>query len=560
MHYTLLAIQCLGIGIIFYEMIHLAKQRPSKLQTLLLLIVGAILINNFGYTLEIAAPTKEIALQAVRFSYLGKPFILYLMYIFVMEYCGFSLPAWGKRILFSIAAFISILVLSSNYNTLFYSHISFTNSGLFPHLILEHGPIYKIYTCFFCFYFICMFYACIYYSRKHDSLLIRKQVLLLISMLITCILGLLIFLSKITAGYDTTAPAYIICVILLEQLIQRYKLFDSIKLAKEEAVEHMKDGLIVLNEFNNISYTNSRARELLDFVGFSEKDPLSYIKEQIQNHQLIFVTTKFDTDCTHHDVYDKCVYEGSLREITHDDQTYGTMIILTEITDRYYYTERLQTDVARKTKKMIAMQRSLIGSFATIIEARDGITGLHIKNTGNFVKILTNAMRSDPRFASQMTAEYAEMVADAAHLHDIGKISIPDSILQKKGKLTEEEFTIMKSHPTEGARILEETIKGVESDEYFQIAHDMALYHHEKYDGSGYPSGLSGNDIPLSARIMAVADVYDALRSSRHYKEGFSQEKSMAIIEESRGSHFDPDIAEIFLSHIDEIEAVFEVR
>ena len=88
----------------------------------------------------------------------------------------------------------------------------------------------------------------------------------------------------------------------------------------------------------------------------------------------------------------------------------------------------------------------------------------------------------------------------------------------------------------------------------------MALYHHEKYDGSGYPSGLSGNDIPLSARIMAVADVYDALRSSRHYKEGFSQEKSMAIIEESRGSHFDPDIAEIFLSHIDEIEAVFEVR
>lgn len=560
MYYTLLAIQCLGIGIIFYEMIHLAIQRPSKLQTLLLLIVGAILINNFGYTLEITAPTKEIALQAVRFSYLGKPFILCLMYIFVMEYCGFSLPAWGKRILFSIAAFISILVLSSNYNTLFYSHISFTNSGLFPHLILEHGPIYKIYTCFFCFYFICMFYACICYSRKHDSLLIRKQVLLLISMPITCILGLLIFLSKITAGYDTTAPAYIVCVILLEQLIQRYKLFDSIKLAKEEAVEHMKDGLIVLNELNNISYTNSRARELLDFVGFFEKDPLSYIKEQIQNHQLIFVTTKFDTDCTHHDVYNKCVYEGSLREITHDDQTYGTMIILTEITDRYYYTERLQTDVARKAKKMITMQRSLIGSFATIIEARDGITGLHIKNTGNFVKILTDAMRSDPRFASQMSAEYAEMVADAAHLHDIGKISIPDSILQKKGKLTEEEFTIMKSHPTEGARILEETIKGVESDEYFQIAHDMVLYHHEKYDGSGYPSGLSGNDIPLSARIMAVADVYDALRSSRHYKEGFSQEKSMAIIEESRGSHFDPDIAEIFLSHIDEIEAVFEVR
>lgn len=169
-------------------------------------------------------------------------------------------------------------------------------------------------------------------------------------------------------------------------------------------------------------------------------------------------------------------------------------------------------------------------------------------------------MLHDSRFTSQMTNEYAEMVADAAHLHDIGKISIPDSILQKKGKLTEEEFAIMKSHPVEGTRILDETLKGVESDEYFQIAHDMALYHHEKYDGTGYPEGLSGESIPLSARIMAVADVYDALRSSRHYKEGFTREKSVAILKENRGTHFDPDITDIFLDHIDEIENVFEVH
>jgi len=298
----------------------------------------------------------------------------------------------------------------------------------------------------------------------------------------------------------------------------------------------------------------------LDFVKETHHDPISFIREQIQNKELIFVTTRFDTECTHHKVYEKCVYEGFLREINHDDTKYASMIILTEITDRYYYTERLQTDVARKTKKVVAMQRSLIGSFATIIEARDGVTGLHLKNTGNFVKILTHAMLHDSRFTSQMTNEYAEMVADAAHLHDIGKISIPDSILQKKGKLTEEEFAIMKSHPVEGARILDETLKGVESDEYFQIAHDMALYHHEKYDGTGYPEGLSGESIPLSARIMAVADVYDALRSSRHYKEGFTREKSVAILKENRGTHFDPDITDIFLDHIDEIENVFEVH
>ena len=131
-------------------------------------------------------------------------------------------------------------------------------------------------------------------------------------------------------------------------------------------------------------------------------------------------------------------------------------------------------------------------------------------------------------------------------------------ILQKKGKLTDEEFAVMKSHPQEGAKILDNTIKGFESDAYYQIAHDMALYHHERFDGKGYPSGISGTDIPLAARIMAVADVYEALRSKRHYKDGFSKEKSMSIIRENIGTQFDPDIATIFLDHIDEMEAVLD--
>lgn len=137
MYYTLLILQCLGILFMFYELIHISRQRPSKFQTLLLLLVGAILINTYGYTLEITATGKELALQAVHISYLAKPFILYLMYIFVMKYCGFSIPKAGKCILFSLAAFISVLVFTSDYNTLFYSHISFSYSGLFPHLILH---------------------------------------------------------------------------------------------------------------------------------------------------------------------------------------------------------------------------------------------------------------------------------------------------------------------------------------------------------------------------------------------------------------------------------------
>ena len=117
------------------------------------------------------------------------------------------------------------------------------------------------------------------------------------------------------------------------------------------------------------------------------------------------------------------------------------------------------------------------------------------------MRVLVNIMAEDDRYNSIITTDYAQMVADAAHLHDIGKVAIPDSILQKKGKLTDEEFAVMKTHPQEGAKILDNTIKGFESDAYYQIAHDMVLYHHERYDGNGYPTGIGGTDIPLAARI-----------------------------------------------------------
>ena len=166
-------------------------------------------------------------------------------------------------------------------------------------------------------------------------------------------------------------------------------------------------------------------------------------------------------------------------------------------------------------------------------------------------------MQNSPKYADRITDDYAQMVSAAAKLHDIGKIAVPDYVLQKPGKLTDEEYEIMKKHPAEGARIIKETLGKLENDEYVHIAYNMAYYHHEKFAGGGYPCNLKGTKIPLSARIMAICDVYDALRSNRHYKEGFSMEKSVSIIRESRGSHFDPDITDIFLQHIDEMEAVF---
>lgn len=558
MYDLLLTLQYIGIIGLFFEILYVSRQHGSRLQTILVILLYSLLFNIVGYTLEMEAKTQELAMQSVKMTYIGKPFVVFTMYVFVMEYCGVSIKKSRRNFFYAICVAIAGLVYTNEYHHLFYSSVSYTNDGLFPHLVLKHGIFYNLYSIILLYYFVGMVYVCVRKYRQNDSEIIRKQVSVLMVMVLFSCGCLVLFLFNLTNGYDTTALAYIVAVFLFERLMRKYKLFDTLTLAKEEAVEHMSNGLIVVNVYGDMVYSNDEADRVLLYIRKHGNKGIEYLEELANNSKYMFVDECSQGDGNKHADSEKCVYELTMHEIFRNENSYGKILLITEITDSYYYTERLQNELKKKTREVISIQRDIIGSFASMIEARDGITGLHIKNTANLVKVLVNVMKNNPKYSGIITDEYAQMTAAAAHLHDIGKIAIPDRILQKEGKLTDEEFAIMKTHPVEGAKILENTIKGLESDAYYQIAHDMVLYHHEKYDGSGYPTGISGKNIPLTARIMAVADVYDALRSKRHYKDGFSKKKSMAIMEESKGTHFDADIVTIFLEHIDEMEAVLD--
>ena len=196
------------------------------------------------------------------------------------------------------------------------------------------------------------------------------------------------------------------------------------------------------------------------------------------------------------------------------------------------------------------IQQSIISSLATVVEERDSNTGGHIQRTGDYVRALVEAMKKLPRYA-HLPEQFFRNVVLAAPMHDIGKIRIPDAILNKPGKLTEEEFSVMKKHAAYGEEIIQRTMKDVEEKEYFTIACNIARYHHERYDGKGYPSGLQGENIPLEARIMALADVYDALVSERVYKKAFPREKAREIIQEGAGTQFDPELVPVFLQAVD---------
>lgn len=225
------------------------------------------------------------------------------------------------------------------------------------------------------------------------------------------------------------------------------------------------------------------------------------------------------------------------------------------------YKDNLEQDIERKnavlrerSEKMMRIQNNIIIGMANLIESRDGDTGEHVKRTERFVNMLAHAAQKRGYKPDILTDDYIDLLSKAAPLHDIGKISITDTILMKPGKLTSEEFEIMKTHAKEGGRIVREVIGGIEEQAYVDIAADVASYHHEKWNGSGYNAGLSGDDIPLSARIMAIADVFDALISKRCYKSEFTLDEAFRIIKESSGSHFDPTLADIFLELRPEIE------
>ncbi|MBO4699087.1 HD domain-containing protein [bacterium] len=217
--------------------------------------------------------------------------------------------------------------------------------------------------------------------------------------------------------------------------------------------------------------------------------------------------------------------------------------------DSIHYINQLN----KQTVRIMRMQEEIIVNFAEMVEARDISTGNHVKKTAFYVEAIAKELQKEGKYADILTDSYIKVLKRSAPLHDIGKIAISDLILNKPGRFTDEEFKIMQSHTTEGRNILTkiETNASDMDDDYLKESIDMAFYHHEKWDGTGYPRGVKGEDIPVSARIMAVADVFDALVAERVYKKSFPYEKAMSIILEGSGKAFDPVVVEAF-SHISE--------
>jgi len=212
--------------------------------------------------------------------------------------------------------------------------------------------------------------------------------------------------------------------------------------------------------------------------------------------------------------------------------------------------------IRERTSQLHRLQNSIVSVLANMVENRDKGTGGHIERTSAYIKILINAMKERGVYLDEIRAWDVEKIISSARMHDLGKISITDIIMNKPERLTDEEFETMKTHAIEGERIIDEIISRTGEGEFLRNARLFAGSHHERWDGNGYPRGLKGDEIPLQGRIMAIVDVYDALVSERPYKKAFSYEDAVQIIMDSAGSHYDPKIAEVFFQVKDLFKAV----
>lgn len=542
MYEICVAIQYVGIIITMLGLMYLLQQWPSRPQSFMLFLGLAMLVNAVGYLFEISAPTLEVALTATKFSYVGKVYIPPLAIFFVFDYCRIKVSKAFVGILTAVHTAVLVVVMTCEHHELFYKDIVFSQNGLFPHLESSYGVIYVSYMTLVLCYAVLMLGVCLYRYRKSEQEE-RNKVAYLSMIVLLPVLGLVLYLSGITMGYDATAISYVWSGIILIVSIFRYDFFDTVNLAKNYVAENLADGLVVLGKQGQFVYANTLALRL--FPQLNDKE-YKEVVEELRKYCVKGKRMHMDSN----------VYKVTERDIFQNRTLRGKMYYLQDVTDSFNYTAKLESEVRDKALELFQSHHSLIVSLANMVEARDGVTGLHIKHTSEYVEIIARALQRVPKYREVMSNSYVAVLSEAAPLHDIGKISMEDAILRKEGSLTTEELKSIQSHPALGAQIIDSVLAEVKGSDYLITAREMAYCHHEKWDGSGYPQGLKGEEIPLSARIMALADVYDALRSERSYKEAYSKERARQIMQEEAGKQFDPELVEVFLENLEEIEAV----
>ena len=524
-----------------------------------------VVVNCLGRYMLASAQTLEMATWANKFLYVGGCFAPLLILIVLARLCNQRIPRWLIAVLTAYSTLVIGLVMTIGRSGIYYKDVQLGHGNGYNYLIKTYGPLHILYPIMMLVYACIMVFYLVYGIRQRKYVSFRA--VLTLSGTCFAVIAMYILERILHSNISFLAVGYLIGIALLIKYYQRLNIYDM-SANVMNSIEKMKEyGYLVVDDRKRYINANDYLKELFPEIRdwtvekeIPESD--SYLFREVVQYLLDWEASEKEAKTIQ---VGEQYFQMEIRELSYrEKENVGYLIEFVDrtIEKKYYqtiedYNVKLEDEVAEKTEHIMHMKDMLILGMADMVESRDQNTGGHIKRTSAVVNVFAEQLKQEcERF--HFEKGFLKQVEKAAPMHDLGKIAIDDAVLRKPGKYTDAEYAEMKRHPAEGAKIVENILRGVEDESFVQIAKNIALYHHEKWNGKGYPTGLSGTDIPMEARIMALSDVFDALVSKRCYKEAFSYDRAFAIIEESLGEHFDPELGAVFLSCRPQLEALYD--
>lgn len=521
-------------------------------------------IANLGYLIISLSRTIPEAIIGIKISYLGAFCHIFIMYA-IFNLCNLNIKKTLRLVLLAVSTFFFLSCLSIGSFPIFYKDITGVLIGNNLILHKSYGILHTLYYIQIFSYMAITIGATVYAFRKKNDVSrhnLRYMLACEIIPVLTFFTGRLLHLKV-----DLMPLSYVLSEVVLIIISRRIVLYDVTETVIETIAFNGKTGFISFDDSFHYLGSNQIAKDIFPELSKLHVDDSALKnpelkKEIIENIHKFIINPKqnsffknfgeqiFQVDINK--LFDGRVNRGYILYIQDDtkDQNYISLL--------NGFNDKLRDEVAQKTEHIVEMHNNLIMGMATMVESRDNSTGGHIKRTSKVVEILITEIQKDKSEDKlELSADFCHNIIKAAPMHDLGKIAVDDAILRKPGRFTDEEFEVMKTHAAEGAHIVHEILKGTDDMAFHLLAENIAHYHHERWDGSGYPEGLKGEDIPLEARIMAVADVYDALVSKRVYKDAMSFEKADSIMMESFGKHFDKQLEKYYISARPLLEAYY---
>lgn len=534
----------------------------DKVSWCYLLIFVIMTFSNLGYILLFRSRTVEEAISANILTYIASSFSPLLVIICINDLCHIKT---NKIIicLMSVFAIIDlILPFTVGYYDIYYRNVDIVFENGYSYLVKEYGMLHIYHTIYIISCVVMTNIVLVYTAVKQEN--ISYRIVITFELLMFLISFTYIVERMLNSKIDFMPLAYCLGELIVIIMLNRIKYFNVSNSFSDSINQGQAYGLIIFDLKGRFSGVNDTAVNW-----FPELKKLNMDKNNTYNDTKLLKTISdwkkngSDGDSKLFEIDDK-VIKARYLEIKKKGNKASFCVELSDNTQtqRYIrlmndYNETLKKEVDLKTENIIKMQDDIILSMASIVENRDNDTGGHIKRTSDVVKIFVDYLMEKNKY-DKLDDDYARCIIKAAPLHDFGKVGISDSVLNKKGRFTKEEYDLMKEHSEKGAKIVSKILSSSTDLQFKNTAINVAHYHHERYDGSGYPKGLKGEEIPFEARIMALADVFDALVSKRCYKEKMSYEEAFKIINESLGTQFDINLGKLFLECKDMLIDLYE--